>query len=244
MKKSVLILGATSDIGMSCAAKFAQEGFNLQLTSRDLLNEDFLDFICELNNTTEVSKHELDILDYYSFDKLIEELKVLPDIVICCIGALGMQRGDQNNEKKISKMIKVNFEGPMILLEKFAYLFEERGSGTIVGVSSVAGERGRASNYIYGSAKAGFTTFLEGMNHRFGRSKINVIAVLPGFVDTKMTNHMDIPKLLTANRKKLANVIYKAHKKRKSKVYYLPIWRFIIFLIRILPTIIFSKLKI
>lgn len=244
MKKSVLILGATSDIGMSCANKFAHEGYNLQLTSRNLLNKEFLDFIFKLNNKIDVTKYELDILDYDSFDRLVGELKVLPDIVICCLGDLGVQTADQNNEKKISKMIKVNFEGPMIILEKFAFLFEKRGNGAIVGISSVAGERGRASNYIYGSAKAGFTTFLEGMNHRFSESEINILAVLPGFVDTKMTSHLDMPKLLTANRTKLANAIFNALKKKKSKIYYLPIWRFIIFFIRILPRKIFSKLKI
>ena len=82
------------------------------------------------------------------------------------------------------------------------------------------------------------------MNHRFSESEINILAVLPGFVDTKMTSHLDMPKLLTANRTKLANAIFNALKKKKSKIYYLPIWRFIIFFIRILPRKIFSKLKI
>ena len=244
MKKSVLILGATSDIGMSCAYKFAQEGFNLQLTSRDLFKKEFLNFITELNDKIDITKYELDILDYDSFDKLVGGLKVLPDIVICCVGDLGVQIADQNDKRKISTMVKVNFEGPMILLEKFAFLFEKRGNGAIVGISSVAGERGRASNYIYGSAKSGFTTFLEGLNHRFARTEINVLAVLPGFVDTKMTSHLDMPKLLTASTTKLANAIFNALVKKKSKIYYFPIWRFIIFLIRILPIKIFSKLKI
>ena len=121
---------------------------------------------------------------------------------------------------------------------------EQRGSGTIIGVSSVAGERGRASNYIYGSAKAGFTAFLSGLRNRLRKSGVTVITVKPGYVRTRMTEGLNLPAVLTADPDELARAIRNAHRKKRLVVYYRPIWRLIMFVIRCLPESVFTRMRL
>ena len=104
-------------------------------------------------------------------------------------------------------MIKTNYVGLVSVLGKFANRMEQRGSGTIIGVSSVAGDRGRATNYIYGSAKAGFTAFLSGLRNRLFKAGVMVITIKPGFIRTRMTEGMDLPAILTAGPDEIARAI-------------------------------------
>ena len=132
--------------------------------------------------------------------------------------------------------------GPALLLGELANLFEGRGSGSIIGISSLAGDRGRASNYIYGSAKSGFTAFLSGLRNRLHNSNVNVLTILPGFVKTKMTDHLELPGLITSSDKAIANIVYKSF--RKSKVMYVFPWMIIMKLISLIPESIFKKLNL
>src|ERR1700709_2942426 len=100
--------------------------------------------------------------------------------------------------------MRTNYEGPALILGMFAERFLKRGAGSIIGISSVAGDRGRGSNYIYGSAKAGFSAFLSGLRNRLASKGVHVITVKPGFVDTKMTEGMNLPSLLTAQPEEVA----------------------------------------
>ena len=124
-------------------------------------------------------------------------------------------------------MIKTNYLGLVSIFGEIANRMEKRGSGTIIGVSSVAGDRGRASNYIYGSAKAGFAAFLSGLRNRLFQKNVRVITVKPGFVRTKMTEGLDLPGMLTASPDELAHAIHRADRKNKLVVYYRPVWRLI-----------------
>ena len=126
----------------------------------------------------------------------------------------------------------------------FAQKFEAKRSGTIIGLSSVAGERGRQSNFIYGSAKAGFTAYLSGLRNYLYDKKVNVLSVIPGFMATKMTEGMPLNPKLTASPKQAANCIYKAYKNKKNVVYVLPIWWVIMMIIRNIPEFIFKRLKL
>ena len=121
---------------------------------------------------------------------------------------------------------------------------EARGSGTIIGVSSVAGERGRSTNYIYGSAKAGFTAFLSGLRNRLQKRGVLVLTVKPGFVRTRMTEGLTLPSWLTAAPEELAHAIRRAHRRRKIVIYYRPVWRLIMFLIRCIPERLFARMKL
>ena len=139
-------------------------------------------------------------------------------------------------------VMRTNYEGPALLLGEIANYFEIRGNGSIIGISSVAGDRGRASNYIYGSAKSGLTTFLSGLRNRLHKSNVKVLAVLPGFVKTKMTSHMKLPTAITSNPEKIASLIYKF--RNKSKIIYLSPWKVIMIIIKCIPEFLFKKLSI
>jgi len=243
-KGTVLILGAKSDIAMATAHRFAKAGYNLQLAARksEMLEADKSDFILRYN--VQVSLHEFDVLDITSYDSFVKELPELPMIIISAVGFMGDQKESEQEAEQASIIMRSNYEGPALILGIFAQHFQERGSGIIVGISSVAGERGRASNYVYGSAKAGFTAFLSGLRNRLASFGIHVITVLPGFVDTKMTKGLDLPKKLTASPEQVADKIYSATECKKNTIYVLPIWFVIMSIIKSIPEFIFKKLSI
>jgi short-subunit dehydrogenase len=113
-----------------------------------------------------------------------------------------------------------------------------------VGISSVAGNRGRQSNYIYGSAKAGFTAYLSGLRNKLYHSKVHVLTVLPGFVNTRMTENLNLPKLLTAQPDEVGAAIYKAVKNKKDVLYVKWFWRWIMLIITSIPESMFKKRKL
>lgn len=121
---------------------------------------------------------------------------------------------------------------------------ERQRFGAIIGLSSVAGDRGRQSNFIYGSSKAGFTAYLSGLRNYLFDKKVHVLTVKPGFMDTKMTEGLPLNPKLTASPKQAAAHIYKAYKKQKNIAYVLPIWGFIMLIIKNIPEFIFKKMKL
>ena len=153
------------------------------------------------------------------------------------------QQQSENDLATAILVLRTNFEGPAIIMGILANYFEKRGSGCLVGISSVAGDRGRAANYVYGSAKAGFTAYLSGLRNRLAKKNVHVITVLPGFVETKMTDGMKLPNRLTAKPDSIANVIFTAVRHRKNIIYYKPIWQLIMFIIRNIPENIFKYTK-
>ena len=154
---------------------------------------------------------------------------------------LGEQKENENSLELRTKVIRTNYEGPINIISDFANIFENQGYGTIVGISSVAGERGKASNYIYGSAKAGFTAFLSGLRNRLAKKNVHVLTVLPGTVYTKMTLGLSLPKLFTSSPDKVANDIYNAVIKKKNVIYTMKIWKLIMFIINCIPESIFKN---
>jgi hypothetical protein len=121
---------------------------------------------------------------------------------------------------------------------------ERRGSGTIVGVSSVAGDRGRATNYVYGSAKAGFTAFLSGLRNRLAAAGVHVVTVKPGFVATRMTEGMKLPPALTAAPDEVARAVLTAVRQRRDTIYVRRIWWPMMVVIRLIPERIFKRMKL
>ena len=157
---------------------------------------------------------------------------------------MGIQTENEQDFSAAMKVIRTNYEGPSVILGELANHFEMRGSGTIVGISSVAGERGRAKNYIYGSAKSGLTAFLSGLRNRLAKKGVHVITLLPGYVATKLTNEMDISKQLLAQPDEVAECLFQAVRRKKNVVYVKPLWRFIMFIIRSIPEFIFKWMRI
>jgi short-subunit dehydrogenase len=157
---------------------------------------------------------------------------------------MGKQAENERDVQAAAQVMRSNFEGPTSILAVLANRFEQRGSGTLVGISSVAGERGRATNYVYGSAKAGFTAFLSGLRNRLAKNGVHVVTVLPGFVATKMTEGMDLPTRLTAQPEEVAKAVFKAVKRTKNTIYVKSMWWMIMVIIRLIPERLFKGLNI
>lgn len=243
-KHPVLILGARSDIGKAVAHKFAELGHPIQLAARkaSALETDKTDM--ELRYGVSVSLHEFDALATDTHKVFAAELPAQPRIAVCAVGLMGQQAENESDVAAMALVMRSNYEGPACILALLANRFEEHGNGTLVGISSVAGDRGRATNYVYGSAKAGFTAFLSGLRNRLAKSGVHVVTVLPGFVATQMTEGMDLPTNLTAEPSEVADAIARAVDRKKDVIYVPQVWRLIMLTIRNIPELIFKRIKI
>jgi len=240
-----LIIGANSDIAYALAKKLAQQkNSQLVLASRDLdrLNRIADDIRVRFNVSVHASY--LDVTKFDTHKQFIENLPATPNCVVYAAGNLGGQSKQACNTTETLSIINTNYVGAVLLIEQLASRMKKQGNGVIVGISSVAGERGRASNYIYGSSKAAFTCYLSGLRARLNKSGLRVVTVLPGFVKTKMVEHLQLPRSLTATPEQVADRVVKAMKKNKPIIYVRPIWRIIMFVIRAIPESVFVKLKL
>ncbi|MCV3273635.1 SDR family oxidoreductase [Roseobacter sinensis] len=243
--KTVLVVGGTSDIGRAVAAAYAGMGWTIRLAARDAdAAERNAADIRTRSGEDHVTVHHLDILETETFAPFLDQLGDLPDTVVCVVGLLGDQERAQEDPDHAAQVIRTNFEGPALLLEALAQRFAERGHGLIVGVSSVAGDRGRASNYVYGAGKAGLTAYLSGLRNRLSDTDVRVVTVKPGFVRTSMTAGMDLIGPLTAAPEAVASRIASLQTGSADVVYVLRAWRLIMFIIRAIPEAVFKKLKL
>lgn len=238
----LLILGANSDMAEAVALHFAAtERATLYLASRnvDLLNKKIknLEIRCQVN----AQAVYFDATDYASHRPFYDRLNPKPDGVVLAFGHLGGQGEAQQDFEQARRIIETNFLGAVSILEIIAEDFERRGHGFIIGISSVAGERGRRSNYIYGSAKGGLSIYLSGLRNRLFKRNVRVMTVLPGFVRTKMTESLKLPERLTAEPEEVAEDIYKAYKKGRDIVYTKWFWKWIMALIRLTPEWVFKR---
>lgn len=242
--RPVLILGARSDIALAIAHRFGKAGHPIQLAARNARNMVAERDDMALRYNVEVTLHDFDALDTDSFAGFIDGLPALPHIAVCAVGYMGEQEENERDSTAATRVLRSNFEGPALILAALANRFEARGAGTLVGISSVAGERGRATNYVYGAAKAGFTAFLSGLRNRLAREGVHVITVLPGFVATKMTEELDLPEKLTALPEEVAEAVQRAVATGKNVIYVRRIWQLVMLIIRNIPEGIFKKMKI
>ena len=240
----VLIIGAKSDIAKATAREYAKHNYDLYLAARNSseLEEFAKDVITRTQRTVKLV--ELDILDYKSHQAFYDNLGEQPLGVISSIGYLGEQENAQSNFDEAQKIMDTNYTGVVSLFNVIADDFEKRRSGFMVGISSVAGDRGRKGNYIYGSAKAALTAYLSGLRNRLYDAQVHVLTVEPGFVATKMTEDMDLPEKLTAQPEEVAEDIYKAQQKGKNVLYTKWIWRWVMLIIRNIPEFQFKRMSI
>ena len=243
-EKTVLIIGGNSDVGKSIARDFSKLGSNIILTSRKKGQLDSFKSDLEIRYSIKCDLEFFDVLDFTSHDSFYKNLKIKPNIVITCIGYLDNQEKSENSFEESLKSIQTNFTGLVSILNIISNDFEKREEGVIVGISSVAGDRGRGSNYIYGSSKSGYISYLSGLRNRLNKSNVKVITVKPGFIKTKMTNHLDLPKILTAFPDDISNDIINSIKKGESIIYSKWFWKWIMLIINIIPETIFKKLSI
>lgn len=244
---SLLILGANSLIAQAAASHFAEAGHEIIFAGRkqDEPEKFANDFAIRYKCRTRAEY--IDALDYPSHKKFVEDiLAKTPELeyILIVFGYLGTQDKAQTDFTEAHRIIDTNFTGVVSVCELFAAEFESLKKGNIAVISSVAGDRGRQSNYMYGSAKGGLTVYLSGLRNRLFKSGVNVLTIKPGFVNTPMTYGMPLPKPLVASPEKVGKDIYKAMIKRKSVIYTPFYWRWIMFVITSIPEFLFKKLKL
>lgn len=240
----VLIVGAKSDIAKATAREYAKNGYDLYLAGRNINELEEFKKDLEIRSNIDVQLKQLDINDFSSHENFYNSLNPKPLGVIVVAGYMAEQKECKKDFTKTLNTININYTGAVSILNIIANDYEKDKNGFIVGVSSVAGDRGRKANYIYGSAKAAFTTYLSGLRNRLYESKVNVLTVKPGFVNTKMTEHLDLPEKLTAEPEDVAKDIYYAQQKGKDVLYTKGVWKVIMTVIKLIPEWKFKKLSI
>lgn len=243
---SVLILGATSGIGKAVARRWAMDKADLILAARDTAEAERTAADLRVRFGAKARVVEFDALKFESYQQFANGFftdgSQLAGVVLC-YGYMTDQTEAQQNPEAARQTIDTNYTSPVLLLEQFAAQFEKAKSGFICAVSSVAGDRGRQSNYIYGSSKAGLNSFLEGLRVRLFKSGVHVVTVKPGFVDTAMT--WGLPGLfLVAKPEKVADDMWKAVRRGRSMIYTPWFWRYIMLIIRMIPDFIFKRMKL
>lgn len=241
----MIILGSNSEIAQAFVEKVLQAGEKYStiflFTSDRETSEKFAKHI-EVKYLQQSEIFDLDLVkevNYVDFDHLTS------DLLFCATGYLGESTEEGlYNSRNTDKVIDINYAKLVPVLNFFAERMERQRSGTMIVLSSVAGDRGRQSNFIYGSAKAGLTAYLSGLrNYLYGR-KVHVMTVKPGFMATKMTEGLPLNPKLTATPKQAAESIYSAYKNKKNVAYVLPVWWLTMAVIRNIPEFIFKKLKL
>jgi len=240
-----IVIGASVGLGAELSRQLAGEGYLLALIAR---NEEKLYALCnEINSTGQFARYY--VHDVGDFDqapnllrRIIADLGGL-DTVIYVAGANLPPGGmDKYNFENDHRMIEVNLIGAMAWLNLIAEMFQSAGSGQIVGIASVAGDRGRVGNPGYNASKAGFATYLEALRNRLTRHGVNVLTVKPGFMKTEMLKEAFGATPFAIEPEKAAVDIVRAMKKRRQLIYTAPIWRWIMLAIQHTPSFIFRRL--
>ena len=237
----VLILGARSDIGRALARAYAARGCDVILAARGDGEADRRDL--ELRGNTEARFVSFDVTDGAP-DDFFDRIGTVPGTVVMVVGLLGDQTRSAAQDDTAALVMETNYSGPARYLLAAARRMAGRADACIIGVSSVAGERGRGSNFIYGSAKAGLTAFLSGLRNAHAAGGLHVMTVKPGFVRTQMTAGMPLPAPLTASPEQVADAVVHAHERRRDSIYVLGRWRLIMAIIRAIPEGLFKKLSL
>ncbi|HEY0757198.1 MAG TPA: SDR family oxidoreductase [Ktedonobacteraceae bacterium] len=242
----ILILGATSALAQETAKCFAKDGASFVLVARSADKLLAVSNDLSVRGAKEVETIEADLADITRHEEVIEAaLKAFAglDMVLLAYGTLGDQHLCEHDVTETLRELTTNGTSVIALLTLLANYFETQKRGCIAVISSVAGDRGRQSNYIYGAAKGAVTIFLQGLRNRLAKKGVAVVTIKPGTVDTPMTAHMR-KGLLFADAKKVGQGIYEAMLKRKEVVYVPGYWRLVMLIVRSIPEPIFKKLNL
>jgi short-subunit dehydrogenase len=243
---TVLILGASSGIGRAVAEEFARRGQGVLLAGRDAVELDAVAQDLALRGKVPASRILVDALAFDTHAAFLEECRrasrdSLTGAVVC-VGDLGNQAVAEKDPREGRRILETNLVGVISLLDVLAGYFESRKGGFLCALSSVAGERGRRSNYVYGAAKAGLTVYLQGLRSRLHASGVRVVTIKAGFVDTRMT--WGRPGMfLVASPARAARGIADAVEKGRDVVYVPGFWRPVMALVRALPERIGKRMK-
>ena len=240
----VLVVGATSAIARAVAGEFASRGHDLVVAGRNGEELGAVASDLAIRHGVAVDARTFDALDFDSHEALMTDVAEggLAGVVVA-LGYMSDQEQGQSDFSVARRVVDTNYTACVSLLERAAAHLEPQGAGFLCAISSVAGDRGRQSNYLYGSAKSGLDAYLQGLRNRLHPSGVSVTTIKPGFVDTRMT--YGLPGLfLVASPEVVAQGIYRAIRRRKSVVYLPRFWRFIMLIIRSIPGPVFNRMKL
>ena len=246
MSKNILVIGATSLIAEHCLRIWAKERSNLYIVGRDNVKLDSISKDLVIRGAKKVNTYIVDFNDFDKYKKMFEQIEIklkFIDIAFIAHGILPNQKKSETNLNLIIQQINTNATSSVLMLSHLANKFENQKSGTIAIISSVAGDRGRSSNYIYGSSKAMINTFTSGLRQRLYKSNVKVLTIKPGFVDTPMTAHLN-KNFLWSKPQNIAKKIVKAIGSKNDEIYLSNFWSIVMFIIKIIPNFIYNKFKI
>jgi short-subunit dehydrogenase len=242
----VLVVGATSAIAQAVIRRYAQRGDMLCLVARDAAHLESVAQDARVRGAARVETAVADLAHVALQHDLVEECWRRCgglDVALLAYGVLGPQDDAARTPGRLAAGIMTNFTSAAALLELLAARFEAQGHGTLAAIGSVAGDRGRQSNYAYGAAKGGLAIFLAGLRHRLAPQGVRVVTIKPGFVDTPMTR--DFPKgALWASPAAVADGIVRALDRGTSVAYVPGFWRVVMLVVRTLPEWILHRTKL
>ena len=245
--KNIVIFGANSEIAKECI-KLWSGNCNFYFIVRKKYQLDNLISYLSNKNEGSIKIIESDLMNIESHPKIWNEIIKDPkfkkiDLLFLAQGKLENQLNIQNNFDLINENIKINALSIISIITLATNVFEKQKFGTIAVISSVAGDRGRASNYIYGSSKSFISSFLSGLRQRLSKLNVNVLTIKPGIINTPMTKKLK-KSFLSASPQYAAQIIVKSIDRKKNIIYVPFFWYFIMFVIKIIPERIFKKLSL
>lgn len=245
--KRILVIGATSAIATACCRLWAEQGHEFFLVARDAekLQQTAQDL--EARGAKSVNSFTMDVLDTPQHALMLQQCINTHrqiDIALVAHGTLPDQTACEQDAELALQEFSINGSSVISLLSLLAEQFTLQRCGSLAVISSVAGDRGRPSNYLYGSAKAAVSAFCEGLHARLFKIGVHVITIKPGFVDTPMTQGLTLPKVLVVPPEYVAKQIVSAINNKKAVLYTPRFWALIMLIIRSIPNFIFKRLNL
>jgi short-subunit dehydrogenase len=239
----VVIVGATSAMARAVALRLASAGTPLRLGGRDDAEVAAVAADVRLRHGVAVGTFRWDAREPATLDNLVQALEGDVVGVLVAVGSLPEQRQAEQDPELLRATFEVNFTGPALACEVAATALLARGRGWLCGIGSVAGDRGRQSNYLYGAAKGGFDVYMQGLRHRLAPRGVSVTLIKPGFVDTGMT-HGRPGMFLVASPDAAARGILRAIARRRAVAYVPGFWRWVMAVIRAIPGPLFERTRL
>ena len=239
----ILIIGAKSELAKNIADIYASKGYSLYLTGRDIQSLGKFSKTLMSDYGVDVKLINLDLNEYQAHKEFLKELDTLPFGVVCATGYYPNPLKAQIDNNEMLNCMTANFIGPVSVINTLVEEMKKIKKGFIIGISSVSGERGRKKNYIYGSAKSGFTTYLSGLRNNLYDQNIHVMTVILGFIKGENETSF-IKKMLSEEPREIAESIVSSQIKCKDIIYLKWHWRFIMLMIKNIPEFIYKRINI
>lgn len=245
--QKILIIGATSAIAEAVARRYAERNAAFYLLARNASRLEAIAGDLKIRGASSVETSPFDANDVPSHDALLDGAFAAlgsVDVVLLAHGSYGDQSDCEASAEEAVRELQTNALSTIALLTRLGNLMERQGHGILAVISSVAGDRGRPSNYVYGSAKAAVSAFAEGLRARLHKKGVHVLTVKPGMVDTPMTAGLDLPALLVAKPEAVAADIVRAVDSKVDVLYTPWYWRYVMWVIIHMPRAVFKKLNL